>query len=333
MIVVLDTNIWVANLFLKSPKGIAARFYIKQEKVRVALPEVIRLEVERHFRQRLMKVVNDLRAGHRELLAMYGSLKPLILPTTDEIEKCVERIFADVLGDEFDNVPFSLDSARDSFLRTIDKRPPSQGSQQFKDGVLWADCLELLKRDDVVLVTEDTAFFESKNDMTLATDLRNETDNYERTLTIYRGLSGFLKDYRSNVTIDQDALERTFWDVNRLRIDTELAKYGFQLGERISFEYDLFLTENPSMLSLEFEIAYRCHDISGADRQDAELILTGDGFYDPQTDQFLDLSSRTTGFRFKRADEIVETPLTVYVRGMTPGANTPYQVRQRLTDM
>ena len=48
------------------------------------------------------------------------------------------------LGVEVIDVAFSLESARSSFLKTIKKLPPSATTQQFKDGVLWADCLNLL---------------------------------------------------------------------------------------------------------------------------------------------------------------------------------------------
>ncbi len=57
------------------------------------------------------------------------------------------------------DVPFSLASARSSFLKTIGKVPPSAKSQEFKDGVVWADCLSLLAAEPVVLVTSDKAFF------------------------------------------------------------------------------------------------------------------------------------------------------------------------------
>jgi hypothetical protein len=45
MIVVLDTNILeIQNLSLQSPISTATRFFLRQKKARLGLPEVIRME-------------------------------------------------------------------------------------------------------------------------------------------------------------------------------------------------------------------------------------------------------------------------------------------------
>ena len=56
-------------------------------------------------------------------------------------------------GFDLVQVPFSESSAMASFLRTIDKIPPSHKTQQLKDGVLWEDCKQLANSDEVVFVT------------------------------------------------------------------------------------------------------------------------------------------------------------------------------------
>jgi predicted nucleic acid-binding protein len=50
MIIVIDTNIWLAELGLNSHAGTALRFFMRQQKARLAVPEVVRLEVQRHIR-------------------------------------------------------------------------------------------------------------------------------------------------------------------------------------------------------------------------------------------------------------------------------------------
>ena len=55
MIIVFDTNIWLANLYLRTPAAAAARFFISQNKASVALPEVVRLEVQHHLREHLQR--------------------------------------------------------------------------------------------------------------------------------------------------------------------------------------------------------------------------------------------------------------------------------------
>lgn len=81
----------------------------------------------------------------RQLLTAFGRLKDVVLPTEDEIVEKVAELFAGFDEAIFD-VPLSLKSARSSFLKTIDKVPPSDREQQFKDGVLLADCVGLIGR-------------------------------------------------------------------------------------------------------------------------------------------------------------------------------------------
>jgi predicted nucleic acid-binding protein len=49
MIIVLDTNLWL-ELALNSGLGSALRFFLKRQKARLALPEVVRLEVQHNLR-------------------------------------------------------------------------------------------------------------------------------------------------------------------------------------------------------------------------------------------------------------------------------------------
>ena len=122
MIVILDSNIWLAELGLRSPLGAVARLYLQQKRARLALPEVIRLEVEHNLRNQLRNYVRALQTTHRQLLTVFGTLKELVVPDAVAIEGRVAQLFAK-LGVEVLEIPFSLASARSSFLKTIDKVP------------------------------------------------------------------------------------------------------------------------------------------------------------------------------------------------------------------
>ena len=335
MIVVFDTNIWISQLFLQAPPGIAARFYITQKKARVALPEVVRLEVERHLLNRLRNLTSELDSKHKQLLAIFGSLKELVLPTDAELEETPSRTFKG-LAVELLEIPFTLESARDSFLRTIDKRPLSQGSQQFKDGVLWADCLSLLKEDDVALVSDDKAFYEGQDrNKGLANELLKELSGFKHTLTLHSNLPDFLRENETEVEIDPEALAEAYWEVVGSEAEELLAKHGFQLAERISLDHDVFLTESADTLFLKFQIDHRCTDVSGMDRGDAVLKLTGDGFYNPQEQKFSQLAPLRTGLSFRDAEGVEHNPANVFLRvgPITFGhANVTHTVRHRLED-
>ena len=135
MIIVIDTNVWLSELGLNSYAGAALRFFMRKSGARLAMPEVVRLEVRRHIRENLHDHVETIRKSHRSLLAIFGKLKELILPTDSEIEDKVNDFF-ESLNVETIDIPFTLESARASFLKIIDKAPPNDRDQQFKDGVI-----------------------------------------------------------------------------------------------------------------------------------------------------------------------------------------------------
>ena len=143
MFIVFDSNIWFSELALNSNLGAAVRFFIRKNGAKVAVPEVVRLETEHNLRNRLNEFIDNIRNNHRQLLTVFGKLKEMVLPEASAVEDKIASIFNDV-GVEIIEIPFSFESARSSFLKTLRKEPPSHNNQQFKDGVLWADCVELL---------------------------------------------------------------------------------------------------------------------------------------------------------------------------------------------
>ena len=126
MYVILDSNIWISELGLNSSMGAAARYFFKEQDATVVLPEVIKLETERHLRAKLTKYVSDLKRNHRQLLSVFGKLKELVVPDGGAIETKVASIFGECQI-KLKEVPFSLETSRSSFLRTIDRIPPSKG--------------------------------------------------------------------------------------------------------------------------------------------------------------------------------------------------------------
>ena len=69
---------------------------------------------------------------------MFGRLKEVVLPTTDEVEALIAKVFSN-LGVEIEELPFTLASAKASLIRAVRKVPPIDKNQHFKDGVLWED--------------------------------------------------------------------------------------------------------------------------------------------------------------------------------------------------
>ena len=86
MIVVFDSNIWQSDLYRWSGPSAAVRFYLRQGGAKVAIPEVVRWEVEAHIRSDLNDWIKNIRDAHRQLLGVFGTLKEVVLPTEADID-------------------------------------------------------------------------------------------------------------------------------------------------------------------------------------------------------------------------------------------------------
>jgi len=279
MIVVFDTNIWKTNLYLKSPASAAVKFFLVHHGAKVGLPEVVRLEVERHLRADIYEFRDQIMLGHRQLLGLFGRIQELVLPTDNEIEALVTSIFFQS-GFDLQEVPFSQESARDSFLRTVDKIPPSHKSQQFKDGVIWKDCKTLADAEEVVLVTADRAFYEGgETKKGLAKMLMEEARQCQYELRVLPGLADLLSELRRPIVVDDVVFENAVSVFLQRHVDEILERTQFSLASPLRFKKSLFVTQYPGSLYVEFVAEAYCEDATGEGRMNSVLQITADGLY------------------------------------------------------
>lgn len=298
MIVVFDTNIWKTNLYLKSSAAAAVRFYIHQHRARVGLPEVIRLEVERHLRIDILAMRKTIRTEHDRLLGLFDTLKEVVLPTDEEVEALVSKTLSQPGFDLFD-VPFGERSAKASFLRTVDKIRPSHKSQQFKDGVIWEDCKQLAECDEVVFVTNDLAFYEDDNlKKGLARVLAEEAQHCRNPLRVLPGLSDLMEQLRIPITIEERDLADAVWNEFREYVDRLLSDSGFARSSDWTMQKSTFATDNPDTLYIEFGLHSGCEDETSEGRTDAVLRIEGDGLYHVGSRTFTDLRPREMSVSF-----------------------------------
>jgi predicted nucleic acid-binding protein len=302
MFVVFDTNVWLAELGLRSGAAAATKFYLRQTGATVVIPEVIRLEAEHHLARRLTDFAEEIRANHRQLLTAFGTLREVVLPTADDIRQKVAEVF-DSLDVTKRDVPFGLESARSSLLKTITKLPPSDKTQEFKDGVIWADCLALAREDDVVLVTIDKAFYKDRTyEKGLADNLRSELARLAHSVHVLQSLPDLLGSIRRPIELDTERLLAACINAEPASIQKTLDNNGFVIaGEKIP-RYRLFATEDPNKLFFEYTFRLRCDDITDQGRTDAHIVLKGDGTYDPSTGAFATLRNFGEHLTFTKAD-------------------------------
>jgi len=299
MFIIFDSNVWISELGLNSPKGSATRFFVKQKGAKVVVPEVVRLETERNLRNELTNYIADIDKNYRQLLAIFGKLKELVLPDKNAIEEKVAGIFRDSQLDTLE-IPLSLESARSSFMKTIDKIAPSDKDQQFKDGVIWAECLNLLKDDDGFLISRDKAFYQGrKYEDGLAEALAQEAMQYAHKLQLFPSVSELLQEIKIDISLDEATLSGEFVTINKKSIDSILSRNGFSLSGNPIVHTANYATEDPNRLYVEFVLSYECEDIMASGRSDAKLTLRGDCTYVTPETRFLNFRNYGEELAFK----------------------------------
>jgi PIN domain-containing protein len=333
MYIIFDSNIWISELGLNSTLGAAVKFFVKSKRATVVLPEVIKLETERNLKAALTKYLADLEKNHRQLLTVFGQLKEMVLPQPTAVEEKVASIFG-ACQLELLEIPLSLDSARSSFMKAIDKTPPSDKDQQFKDGVIWAECVRLLNLDDVYLVTEDKAFYKNREYKNgLADALRLEVKDAVHKINLFSSLSAFLKEIRTEVKLDEEALVRQYWDSNKKNIEGMLERNSFAVAGPPKISAELYVTEDANKLYVEFIMSFACDDLLSSGREGI-FLLKGDCTYLVQEKVFCSFRSHGEEITFNTEEgEQRSQSGYLYADGLVIGHRTvDHTVKYKITD-
>ena len=286
MFIVFDTNVWFSQLGLQSPIGAAIRHFAIRQKATVAIPEIVQLEVEETLTAHLHKLKKQIEGSHHKLLHVLGKLEPIHLPSEEEIRKAVENIIP-----KFDvpilQIPFNIDVARSSMMKALRKIPPSsKNNEQFRDGVIWAHCLELLSEGDVYFVSEDKDFYQGKNYKNgLALELIKEMRHQSKTrkVKLMPDLTQLLEDIRIPIQLDDKELFDSIMVQQSEIVEEILYSNRFELCGRVAGEVKCFVTEEAQRISFTFSFVHPCQDSTGTGRRPGELKLEGSGFLNPET--------------------------------------------------
>lgn len=317
MFILFDTNVWLSEFVLNSPSGAAVRFFIRRNKATVAVPEVVRLEVERNLRRLLVEMLDSIRNNHRKLLAYFGSLPEMALPNETEINDSLSNVFGRI-DVPLRELPFSLEVARSSFLKTIEKSPPCDKTQEFKDGVIWAHCIDLLSEADVYLVTSDKAFFQERNyGKGLASELKDESAQFEYDVKLFPDLKILLEDIREEIPISKDKLEMYYLARGSSGALSIVNNEGFLFDKPRVEEIKIYATEMPTRLYVAFELESQCPDVTGQKRSTATLNIIGDCAYNTEAGEFSDLRNQEVELRYSDEEGQSQRKRSVFASAST----------------
>ena len=285
MFILFDANTWISQVGLRSQNGAAVRFFARQHNATIAIPEVVQMEVEEILTKHMLDHRTRIADGHRQLLPLLGRLQKLPLPSEDDIRNAVKNIIPDI-DVPTRHIPLNLEAARSSMLKLMRKVSPSKRKEQFRDGVIWAHCLELLPESDVYFVSEDSDFYENgKFGEGLASELILEMQRKSETHKIF--LKRTLPDLLDEMQMPFELSKHQIFDqISRScheDIDELLNSHGFIMGDSIEGDLAYFATERADRVFFTFDLARHCQDSTPAGREKGVLKIKGVGFVDPKT--------------------------------------------------
>ncbi len=304
MYVIFDTNIWKKHSYMRSPAAASVRLFLRKNNATIGMPEVVKLEIERHLRQDIEKYCSEISNNHRKLLTIFGNLREIVLPTPEQINLIVNEAW-ELKGLNYKHIIFDEIDARKSFMRTINKLPPSHKGQQFKDGIIWENCKTLAALSDVAFITDDTAFYQDeKHEKGLSKILEDEieSEGIKDKIRIYQTLEKLLENVRSKIDVPNDSLIETLKTSLDTNINYFLDDNGFLLDGDWAIEKDIFATEDTYILYVKFSATISCVDTSGDGRFDAFLTAEGEVKFDEETDKYSEMEPDHLEIRFTNAD-------------------------------
>jgi PIN domain len=335
--VVIDTNIWRSEWLLRTARGAALLFNLRQSNGVLGMPEVIEREIVKHTVAAGVDCIKKIESHFQMLRVLVGSTAYEV-PTVEQLQTHAKSRL-DELKSLFVPVPFTLEHAKSALDRVNSGLPPNgPKNQQYKDSAIWEAIIDLARSYRVYFLTNDKAFFRDpeKPIKGLADNLAAECREIGGDIHIYRDISSCLEDLQKHAApLDRNELAIAIEaKIVFSSLEKAAASRDYSLtGERISVSISPFATEQIDKLALTFELAYRLADVSEnetAPRLEPTLTVKGNCFYNPITKEVSNVLMNAevftwrdiTGQEFTNTNHYVYASGSIVLGGLTTVAHT-----------
>ncbi len=335
--VLLDTNIWVQNLLLRTTLGSALLYAIKRSGAKLALPEVVEQEVTKHTVRAAQEAIEAIEKGFTTIASIMGFHKPYEVPKADEIEEAVRKRFAEL--DAFIvRVPFVLEHAKAGLRRVNERIPPSSTKQQqFKDCAIWEAALSLAKDYHVHLVSKDGDFYQDTNRSVLNKRLSEECDRLGVTITAYPDLKLCVAKLSKAIpALDKSAIAEQIYKSVAGQISEYAARHDIKPSDVERSDIKAFRTETPNKIAIEYCINVAAIDTLGEPneaKQNPTICVSGGCKYDLDTQAILENAFDEIRYEWRDLNGNVGSKGDVFLRG-TIGRQriVPYTDQEEIED-
>jgi hypothetical protein len=281
--IALDTNAWVSQRMFRSGLGAAFLYAVRQSGARIVLAEITRLETKARLADAGVEAVQRINSGLTTVAAILGRRPDPALPDREALERAIDERFAQ-LSELILPLPPELGDYERAAARVVEKRPPNERKEQFRDSLLLEQILRRFPTESAFLVTEDSDFFESKNTRKVAPVLAEELRAVRSGLIILPSVEQLLTALGREVTsIDEKAITNALSRDLLVLLMEHASKHAYDIGDVMTTSVEAFLTEDHNQLALSFDMQFVALAIRTDDEgvlPSGELAVSGTATYD-----------------------------------------------------
>ena len=258
--VVIDTNVWVSQLLLKTPVGMSLVYTLGRQQGFIGLPEVIERELSKHILEHGQDAADKIEKGSSILNTLTDSPTFPLPATLIKLEQVVKTRLAD-LAPILRRVPLTLAHATAALNMVDAKVPPNaEKNQQFKDSAIWQAVLDLARQYTVHFITNDKGFFLDRDTSKgLAVNLQEDCTAANGNVTPYCDLRSCLEAISSDrPQFDRDRLKSLIESFAIPKLQNEVTRWRYVFKELLNTDIMAFRTEDPDRIAMDYTIAMRC---------------------------------------------------------------------------
>src|SRR5688572_9169845 len=206
MLIVLDTNIFLQDLSLRSAKSRVLKDFLRKTDSHVVLPEIIEMELLAHVERELARQHDIARRAIGRIKDLSGAQLPL--PPRLDFQKMAQDRLASMRRSLRMFYSRNMAPVRGEYLREViqrairRERPCSERGEEIRDAVIWLGLMDLRENVDrihIVFISANTKQFADESGK-LHPNLQYEAEQRGVNVHYYAGVDEFIKDHATKDT-------------------------------------------------------------------------------------------------------------------------------------
>lgn len=239
-------------------------FYLGQLEGHLVLPEVVKREWSAHWIEHARKQYKAFQSSRGWLDGHVEGVPAFQVDIEEAAAKALaERL--DELGDLLVEEPIGANDWHQAGSMVLAKRrPTTEGSQQFKDSLLWQVLLRVGQEQTVLFVSADKGFQSSSEEGALAPSLAAEAAEKGSSIRLFKTRQELLDLMKGQKDAFITNLEGMWLDIENPfieKVDDVLAEEGLVVGSDVGWTTEVFATGDPKKVVVSLEMRSEVADV------------------------------------------------------------------------